>query len=114
MNDPTVGTYEPASAGSPGIITSDPPPRTGLFKVEYALRDTTKPKCVVEYRLARTLPTPFKNNLPTAEEMSTGLPLMSLVQLLVQIECALHDFATRRGAAPTCSLRWIPLRTWPA
>jgi predicted nuclease of restriction endonuclease-like (RecB) superfamily len=69
--------------------------------VEYALRDTTKPMGVVEYRLARTLPTPFKNDLPTAEELSAGLSLMSLVQLRVQIERALHDFATRHGAGPT-------------
>jgi hypothetical protein len=69
--------------------------------VEYALRDTTKPMGVVEYRLARTLPTPFKNELPTAEELSAGLSLMSLVQLRVQIERALHDFATSRGAAAT-------------
>lgn len=41
--------------------------------VEYALRDTSKPIGVAEYRLTEVLPENLKGTLPTIEELEAGL-----------------------------------------
>lgn len=40
---------------------------------EYALRDTSKPIGVAEYRLTEALPDDLKGTLPTVEELEAGL-----------------------------------------
>lgn len=54
--------------------------------VEYALRDSAKPMGVAEYRLSAALPEPLQAELPTLAEFSREFPLMSLVQLRIEIE----------------------------
>ena len=54
--------------------------------VEYALRDSTKPMGVAEYRLSAALPEPFQGELPTEAEFAQEFPLMSLVKLRIEIE----------------------------
>jgi hypothetical protein len=43
------------------------------LSVEYALRDTTKPMGIAEYKLADSTPTELKTNFPTIEEAEKGL-----------------------------------------
>ncbi|WP_104663885.1 PDDEXK nuclease domain-containing protein [Ensifer adhaerens] len=54
--------------------------------VEYALRDSTKPMGVAEYRLSTALPQPLQKELPTEAELAREFPLMSLVKLRIEIE----------------------------
>lgn len=65
--------------------------------VEYALRDTSKPMGVAQYRLSASLPDQLKRDLPTAEEFAREFPLMSILRMRVEIERALRDFTTRLG-----------------
>jgi hypothetical protein len=46
--------------------------------VEYALRDSTKPMGVAEYRLSAALPEPLQTELPTEAEFAREFPLMAL------------------------------------
>jgi predicted nuclease of restriction endonuclease-like (RecB) superfamily len=54
--------------------------------VEYALRDTSKPMGIAQYRLTQALPDKLKDELPTTEELAQEFPLLSLVKLRIQIE----------------------------
>ncbi|RCW78618.1 uncharacterized protein DUF1016 [Phyllobacterium bourgognense] len=54
--------------------------------VEYALRGSTKPMGVAEYRLSGLLPEPLRGELPTEAELSREFPLMSLVKLRIEVE----------------------------
>ncbi|WP_245449210.1 PDDEXK nuclease domain-containing protein [Ensifer sp. NM-2] len=54
--------------------------------VEYALRDSTKPMGVAEYRLSAALPQLLQTELPTEAELAREFPLMSLVKLRIEIE----------------------------
>lgn len=67
--------------------------------VEYALRDTSKPMGVAQYRLSPALPPQLQQDLPTAAEFAREFPLMSVVKLRIEIERALRDFATANGFA---------------
>lgn len=62
--------------------------------VEYALRDSTKPMGVAEYRLSEALPERFKAQLPTAAEFAREFPLMSLVKLRIEIEREMRRLLT--------------------
>lgn len=68
--------------------------------VEYALRDTSKPMGVAEYRLtsAPALPAKLRRELPTTDELSGEFALMSVVALRIEIERALRHLLERRGA----------------
>jgi predicted nuclease of restriction endonuclease-like (RecB) superfamily len=65
--------------------------------VEYALRDTSKPMGVAQYRLSPALPAQLQQDLPTVEELAREFPLMAVVKLLIEIERALRDYATAQG-----------------
>jgi predicted nuclease of restriction endonuclease-like (RecB) superfamily len=67
--------------------------------VEYALRDTSKPMGVAQYRLSPTLPDQLQDELPTAAEFAREFPLMSIAKLRVEIEHALIQFIETRGLA---------------
>jgi predicted nuclease of restriction endonuclease-like (RecB) superfamily len=67
--------------------------------VEYALRDTSKPMGVAQYRLSTALPDQLKRDLPTVEELAREFPLMSLVKLRMDIERALRDIMEMHGEA---------------
>lgn len=54
--------------------------------VEYALRDSTKPMGVAEYRLSAALPEPLQGELPTEAEFAREFLLMSLVKLRLEVE----------------------------
>jgi predicted nuclease of restriction endonuclease-like (RecB) superfamily len=69
--------------------------------VEYALRDTSKPMGVAQYRLSPALPPQLQQDLPTVEEFAREFPLMSVVKLRIEIERALRDYAAAKGFAPT-------------
>lgn len=43
--------------------------------VEYALRDTSKPLGVAEYRMTAALPEKLKQNLPSIEDLEAELSL---------------------------------------
>src|SRR5882762_8910460 len=65
--------------------------------VEYALRDTTKPMGVAQYRLTTALPDQLKNELPSAHDLAREFPLFSLLKLRIEIERALHRRAENLG-----------------
>ena len=65
--------------------------------VEYALRDSSKPMGVAQYRLSPALPPQLQHELPTVEEFAREFPLMSVVKLRIEIERALRDLAAARG-----------------
>src|SRR5580704_14111948 len=65
--------------------------------VEYALRDTTKPMGVAQYRLTKALPDRFKNELPSAHDLAGEFPLFSLLKLRIEIERILHKRAKNLG-----------------
>ncbi|WP_286170578.1 DUF1016 domain-containing protein [Rhizobium sp. AU243] len=54
--------------------------------VEYALRDSTKPMGVAEYRLSAALPEPLQTELPTEAEFAREFPLIALVKLRIEVE----------------------------
>ena len=59
--------------------------------VEYALRDSVKPMGVAEYRVSTALPEPLQAELPTVAEFARDFPLISLVQLRIEIERELRS-----------------------
>lgn len=65
--------------------------------VEYALRDSSKPMGVAQYRLSPALPEQLKQDLPTIEDLSREFPAMSVVRLRIEIERAIRDFVTVQG-----------------
>jgi predicted nuclease of restriction endonuclease-like (RecB) superfamily len=65
--------------------------------VEYALRDTSKPMGVAQYRLSPALPEQLKRDLPTIEDLASEFPAMSVVKLRIEIERALRDFTAAHG-----------------
>lgn len=68
--------------------------------VEYALRDTSKPMGVAQYRLSPALPEQLKRDLPTAEDLGQEFPAMSVVMLRREIERALGRFTAMHGMTP--------------
>lgn len=69
--------------------------------VEYALRDLAKPMGVAEYRLSDALPEKLRAELPTVAEFTRELPLLSLVQLRIEIERELRLALEAQGIATT-------------
>ncbi|WP_252181023.1 YhcG family protein [Azospirillum sp. B4] len=65
--------------------------------VEYALRDSTRPMGVAEYRLSTKLPERLKAALPTESEFAREFPLLSLIKLRVEIERELRALASHQG-----------------
>jgi len=59
--------------------------------VEYALRDTSKPMGVAEYKLSHALPPQLQRHLPTAAQFASEYPAMSLVKLRIEIERVLRS-----------------------
>ncbi|WBO20921.1 PDDEXK nuclease domain-containing protein [Sphingomonas abietis] len=59
--------------------------------VEYALRDSVKPMGVAEYRVSAALPETLQAELPTVAEFARDFPLISLVQLRIEIERELRS-----------------------
>jgi predicted nuclease of restriction endonuclease-like (RecB) superfamily len=72
--------------------------------VEYALRDSTKPMGVAEYRLSAALPEPLQTELPTEAEFAREFPLMALVKLRIEVEREIRLLVAIR---PTPSVRWL-------
>jgi len=68
--------------------------------VEYALRDTSKPMGVAQYKLSPALPPQLQQELPTVEEFAREFPLMSVVKLRIEIERALREFMSDNDLAP--------------
>jgi predicted nuclease of restriction endonuclease-like (RecB) superfamily len=67
--------------------------------VEYALRDSSKPMGVAQYRLSPALPEPLKRDLPTLEDLAQEFPAMSVIKLRIEIERALQSFIAVHGLA---------------
>ena len=67
--------------------------------VEYALRDSTKPMGVAEYRLSAALPEPLQAQLPTLAEFAREFPLMSLVKIRIEIERELRSMVDDEATA---------------
>lgn len=67
--------------------------------VEYALRDTSKPMGVAQYRLSPALPEKLKRDLPTVEDLAQEFPAMSVIKLRMEIERALRDLTAAHGIA---------------
>ena len=65
--------------------------------VEYTLRGAAKPMGVAEYRLSPALPLQLQADLPTAEEFAREFPLMSLVELRIEVERELRSAMASRG-----------------
>jgi predicted nuclease of restriction endonuclease-like (RecB) superfamily len=67
--------------------------------VEYALRDTSKPMGVAEYRLtpARALPAKLRRELPTTDDLAGEYSLLSMAALHIGIERALRELLERHG-----------------
>jgi predicted nuclease of restriction endonuclease-like (RecB) superfamily len=63
--------------------------------VEYALRDTSKPMGVAQYRLSPALPERLKRELPTFEDLAHEFPAL----LRVEIEHALRGLAVQHAIA---------------
>lgn len=68
--------------------------------VEYALRDSSKPMGVAQYRLSPALPPQLQHELPTVEEFAREFPLMSVVKLRIEIERAVRDLMAANGVTP--------------
>ncbi len=68
--------------------------------VEYALRDSSKPMGVAQYRVSPALPPQLRQDLPTIEEFAREFPLMSVVKLRIEIERALREYASAGGFLP--------------
>ena len=61
--------------------------------LEYALRDSSKPMGVAQYRLSEALPERLKRDLPTAEDLEHELRSMDAMELRLEVEHSLRDFA---------------------
>ncbi|HEV7372302.1 PDDEXK nuclease domain-containing protein [Arenibaculum sp.] len=84
----------PADEPSIGIILCK---NRNEVVVEYALRDTTKPMGVAQYRLSPSLPAQLRADLPTVEDFAREFPLMSVVELRIETERALRSLLTLHG-----------------
>jgi predicted nuclease of restriction endonuclease-like (RecB) superfamily len=69
--------------------------------VEYALRDTSKPMGVAEYRLtpAPALPAKLRRELPTTDDLAGEFGLLSIARLRIDIEHALRELLEQRGVS---------------
>ncbi|NLS07864.1 DUF1016 domain-containing protein [Rhizobium sp. P32RR-XVIII] len=67
--------------------------------VEYALRDSTKPMGVAEYRLSAALPDPLQAELPTEAEFPREFPLMALVKLRIEVEREIRSLVANQTEA---------------
>jgi predicted nuclease of restriction endonuclease-like (RecB) superfamily len=69
--------------------------------VEYALRDTSKPMGVAQYRLtpAPALPAKLRRELPTTDDLAGEYSLLSIAALYIGIERGLRELLERRGIA---------------
>jgi predicted nuclease of restriction endonuclease-like (RecB) superfamily len=65
--------------------------------VEYALRDSSKPMGVAEYRLSAALPERLQSELPTEADLAREFLLMSLVKLRIEIEQELRGLINDKG-----------------
>jgi predicted nuclease of restriction endonuclease-like (RecB) superfamily len=65
--------------------------------VEYALRDSSKPMGVAQYRLSPALPDQLRRDLPTVEDLAQEFPAMSALELRFEIERALTDLTAAFG-----------------
>jgi predicted nuclease of restriction endonuclease-like (RecB) superfamily len=65
--------------------------------VEYALRDSSKPMGVAEYRLSAALPERLQSELPTEADLAREFLLMSLVKLRIEIEQELRGLINDTG-----------------
>jgi predicted nuclease of restriction endonuclease-like (RecB) superfamily len=76
--------------------------------VEYALRDTSKPMGVAQYRLtpAPALPAKLRRELPSADDFAGEFGLLAMARLRIDIERALRELLEQRGVAIT---RGLPL-----
>lgn len=61
--------------------------------VEYALRDSSKPMGVAQYRLSSALPERLKHDLPTVEDLEQEFRSMAARELRREVEHSLRDFA---------------------
>jgi predicted nuclease of restriction endonuclease-like (RecB) superfamily len=68
--------------------------------VEYALRDSTKPMGVAQYRISPALPPQLRQDLPTIEDLSREFPLMSVVKVRIEIERGLREYLIAGGLTP--------------
>lgn len=69
--------------------------------VEYALRDTSKPMGVAEYRLtpAPALPAKLRRELPTTDDFAGEFGLLSIARLRIDVEHALRELLQQRGVS---------------
>ncbi|MGO7394940.1 YhcG family protein [Rhizobium ruizarguesonis] len=67
--------------------------------VEYALRDSSKPMGVAEYRLSAALPAPLQAELPTEAEFAREFPLLSLVRVRMEVEREIRMLLDDRSPA---------------
>jgi predicted nuclease of restriction endonuclease-like (RecB) superfamily len=65
--------------------------------VEYALRDTSKPMGVAEYRLTPALPAKLRRELPTPGDLAGEFGLLTMARLRMDIEHALRELLEQRG-----------------
>lgn len=54
--------------------------------VEYALRDTRKPMGVARYTVSPSLPAELEHELPTAEDIASEMPTLTLLRLRLDAE----------------------------
>lgn len=100
--------------------------------VEYALRDSSKPMGVAQYRLSTALPKHLRRDLPIAENLEQEFRSMAAIELRDEVEYTLRDVAAaydipaeqsmalssllrklkRRGKAPPSTNRF--LKVWEA
>jgi hypothetical protein len=69
--------------------------------VEYALRDTSKPMGVAEYRWtpAPALPAKLRRELPTTDDFAGEFGLLSMARLRIDVELALRELLQQRGVS---------------
>lgn len=63
--------------------------------VDYALSGRTKRIGVAQYQLSSELPESLKSELPTVEDLAPEFPVLSVLELLSEIEGTLHNWALR-------------------
>ncbi|HEY5756587.1 MAG TPA: PDDEXK nuclease domain-containing protein [Steroidobacter sp.] len=99
--------------------------------VEYALRDSSKPMGVAQYRVSAALPERLKRDLPTVEDLEPEFQSLAVFELQREVEYSLRDLAAahdilaarpraidsllhelkHRGKAPPSTDRF--LEAWP-
>lgn len=65
--------------------------------VEYALRDSSKPMGVAQYRVSAALPERLKRDLPTVEDLEQEFQSMNAIELCREVEYSLRDLAAAHG-----------------